>query len=425
MAHILMIESWVGGTARLLPPMIKKLGHEYSFVTRNPSHYGAQEGKDHPVVAGAKNTIVTETNDIDGLCEVLEGIHKREAFDAVLTICDYYITTVTRVADRLELPHPFPKNSTVARRKDQVRKALTQHGLANPGFDVVNSVEEALHAGNDLGYPLVIKPTDLASSAFVRMVHNGDELRESCRAIMEFETNFRDQKRDTACLIEEYMSGEEVSVEAITIDGKTTIIGVTDKSISGTPFFIEDGHMFPAQLDDTLAEEACELAESALEAIGFDNGISHTEIKLTERGPRIVEINPRPAGNYISELIEHVTGKSLVEAFVRLAIGEKPSMIYERNGAGSAAIKFLMPDQGGVVKSISGIETLENNAHVTRWHLDAKVGGHVNEPIDNGCYIGHLVAVDPNGGAARAIAENAAESLKIEVSTSEKEEVNE
>lgn len=421
----MMIESWVGGTARLLPSAIKKLGHEYTFVTRNPGHYGSAGGSDHPVVAGAKKTLVTETNDIESLCNVLEEAHQHNAFDAALTICDYYIETVTQAATRLQVSHPFPKNPEIARRKDQVRKALERHGIANPVYRIVYSGKAAILAGSDIGYPLVVKPTDLASSAFVRMVHNEEELKEACKAIMEFETNFRGQKRNTACLIEEYMNGEEISVEAITINGNTTIIGITDKSITGAPFFIEDGHMFPAQLAEKVESEALQLVAEALEAIGFDNGISHTEVKLTEYGPRIVEINPRPAGNYISELIEHVTGNGLVDAFVRLAVGEKPSISLGQEGSGSAAIKFLIPHHGGVVKSISGIKTLENNANVTRWKLDTEVGEKVSDPIDNACYIGHLVAVDPNGSAARAIAENAVESLKIEVSTSEKEEVNE
>lgn len=420
-----MIESWVGGTARLLPSAIKKIGHEYTFVTRNPGHYGAADGRDHPVVAGARKTIVTETNDIESLCRTLEEVHRKEAFDAALTICDYYIETVTHAANQLGIPHPFPRNPAVARRKDQVRVALERHGIANPVFKVVSSGEAAAQAGNDMGYPLVVKPTDLASSAFVRMVHNRDELQEACDKIMAFKTNFRDQQRDTSCLIEEYMSGEEISVEAITIDGNTTIIGITDKSISGAPFFIEDGHMFPAQLDEKVESEALQLATAALEAIGFDNGISHTEIKLTEHGPRIVEINPRPAGNYISELIEHVTGNGLVDAFVRLAVGEKPSITLGQDGSGSAAIKFLMPDRGGVIKKIAGAEFLENNAHITRWKLDAKVGEKVSAPIDNACYIGHLVTVDREGSNARMIAEEAVESLNIEISTNDLEACDE
>ena len=420
-----MIESWVGGTARLLPSAIKKLGHEYTFVTRNPGHYGAADGRDHPVVAGAEKTIVTETNDIESLCDVLEEAHQHNAFDAALTICDYYIETVTQAANRLQVSHPFPKNPEVSRRKDQVRKALGRHGIANPAYRIVDSGEAAILAGSDIGYPLVVKPTDLASSAFVRMIHNEDELNEACKAIMEFETNFRGQKRNTACLIEEYMSGEEISVEAITIEGNTAIIGITDKSISGAPFFIEDGHMFPAQLDKKVESEALQLATAALGAIGFDNGISHTEIKLTEHGPRIVEINPRPAGNYISELIEHVTGNGLVDAFVRLAVGEKPPIELGQDGSGSAAIKFLMPDREGVIEKIAGVKFLETNAYITRWKMDAKVGEKVSAPIDNACYIGHLVAVDKGGGNARMVAEKAAESLKIEISANDQEDSDE
>ncbi|MGO4779264.1 acetyl-CoA carboxylase biotin carboxylase subunit family protein, partial [Lysobacter sp. 2RAB21] len=154
-------------------------------------------------------------------------------------------------------------------------------------------------------------------------VHDEEELCTAFDALEQFPRNFREQERVPLLLLEEYMRGEEVSVEACTYRGRTTIIGITDKSLTGFPYFIEDGHMFPAKLDAGIAAQIETLVRGALDAVGHDHGISHTEVKLTADGPRIVEINPRPGGNYIAELIQRVTGIDLLDAQIELALGRE------------------------------------------------------------------------------------------------------
>ena len=101
---------------------------------------------------------------------------------------------------------------------------------------------------DSLGYPLVLKPVDLASSAFVRLIRNEEDLQDAFKDLEAFPRNFRDQERDCTYLLEEYMVGNEVSVEAVSFAGETKIIGITQKSLMGDPYFVENGHMFQADL---------------------------------------------------------------------------------------------------------------------------------------------------------------------------------
>ncbi|ALN83639.1 carbamoyl-phosphate synthase L chain, ATP binding domain protein [Lysobacter capsici] len=408
MAHLLMIESWVGGTGRIFPPAIGRLGHRYTFVTRNRGHYlDARSREIHPVIEHAEHVLTTETNDVPALIEFLRAQHAILKFDGVLTICDYYIDTVAQVAQALGLPQAFSANVVMERRKDQVREAIERAGLPNPEFAVTASWDETRREAQRIGYPLIVKPTDLASSAFVRLIHDEGELRQSFDALEQFPRNFRDQARVPLLLLEEYMRGEEVSVEACTYRGRTTVIGITDKSVTGFPYFIEDGHMFPAKLDPAQATAIEALVCGALEAVGHDHGVSHTEVKLTANGPRIVEINPRPGGNYIAELIQRVTGIDLLDAQIELALGREPDLTRKPTGVASAAIKFLVPPRGGHVATVDGVASLDGDPAVQRWSLSSIAGSEVAAPIDNACYLGHVVAVDSEGLEARAYAERA------------------
>ncbi|KPL91467.1 ATP-grasp domain-containing protein [Herpetosiphon geysericola] len=413
MGHLLMLESWVGGTGQILPAAITALGHSYSFVTRRREHYATPPAT-HPVLAYAQHVLTTETNDEAALIDFLREQHRLLHFDGVLTICDYYIDTARQVAAVLDLPCSFPSHVRSIRNKGLLRQALDRAGLANPAYQLVNSWSEAQTAALTIGYPLVIKPTDLASSAYVRLVHNDAELRESYTTLAGFERNFRDQPRERAVLLEAYMHGPEVSVEACTFAGETTILGITDKGLTGEPYFIEDSHMFPAALSEQDQSVTIELVRAALTAVGFDHGISHTEVKLTPTGPRIVEINPRVGGNYIAELVDRVSGINLLNATIELALGQRPNVQPRETSISSAAIQFLVPNQAGTVQAIHGQTALANAPHVARWTLSATAGSTIDQPIDNACYLGHVVAVDADGLQARSFASQAAALLEFE-----------
>jgi argininosuccinate lyase len=413
-AHLLVIESWVGGTGRILPPAIGRLGHRYTFVTRNRAHYlDGQDGAIHPVIEHADNVLTAETNDTQALSGFLRAQHELLRFDGVLTVCDYYVDTVAAVAQSLGLPQSFPAQVARIRRKHLVREALQQAGLPNPRFAVTRSWDEAREAAGRIGYPLVLKPSDLASSAFVRRVGDEAQLRDAFDALRAFPMNFRAQPREPLWLLEAYMSGEEVSVEACTFRGETTLIGITDKSLAGDPFFIEDGHMFPAPLPPATAAAVQDLVRGALEAVGFDHGISHTEVKLTAQGPRIVEINPRPGGNYIAELVQRVTGIDLLAAQIDLSLGRRPELRPQETGVASAAVKFLVPPHGGRLLAMRGREAVQDAPHVARCSLEDATGRLIAAPVDNACYLGHVVAVDPHGTAARRHAEQAMDRVVL------------
>ncbi|MCR5290776.1 MAG: ATP-grasp domain-containing protein [Treponema sp.] len=411
MSHLLMIESWVGASGNLLPPLLRKKGHTYTFLTRKPSHYkSSMTTEEHPVFRYADEVIEVETNDINAILKVVKG----KKFDGVITVCDYYIEIAVEVAKALHIPCPFSVNVKKVREKHLLRQQIDRVGLPNIQYSLSQDWNELCKAVKDIGYPCVLKPVDLASSAFVRLITNEADLKDAYEKLKAFPLNFRDQKRDQTFLLEEFMEGIEVSVETVSYKGRTTVIGITDKSITGKPFFIENGHMFPADLTNQDTEKITSYVKSVLEAVGYENGIAHTEVKLTKNGPRIVEINPRTAGNYIVELIEKVKGINLLEIFADLALGIEPDLTCKKTNVKSAAILFYVPDRGGKIVSFTGEQDIKNDTNVARYKIENCVGKSIEKPIDNACYLAHVVAVDYSGLNARRYATEALGKLKIQ-----------
>ncbi|MER5631356.1 ATP-grasp domain-containing protein [Streptomyces nitrosporeus] len=401
MAHLLVVESWVGSMSRLLPRALAEDGHDFTFLTRDLRHYlrSAPEGAGHPLL-DARAVVTAPTNDIDALLPLAERLHTALRFDGVLTSCDYYLPAAARIAARLGLPGPSAEAVENACRKDATRRVLAAAGVPGPRFAVCTDEAGALRAARDIGYPLVAKPVDLCAGMFVRRVDDEAQLAEACRALAAFPLNARGQRRDPHILLEEYLTGPEVSVETVTYAGRVRVVGVTDKSVGGDRAFIETGHMFPAGLTPEQTAAATRTAVRAGEALGLDDVVAHTEIKLTADGPRVVEVNPRPAGNRITELVRHVTGIDLAAACVDVALGREPDLRPRETGLRSAAVAFLVPDTAGVLAGVDGAAGLRDADGVLEVQL-AEPGTEVRAADSNNGYLGHVMAGDTDGLGAR------------------------
>ncbi|MFJ1753294.1 ATP-grasp domain-containing protein [Kitasatospora sp. NPDC088134] len=405
MAHLLVIESWVGSMSRLLPRAIEEGGHRFTFLTRDLDHYlrAAPPDGRHPLLA-AENVLTAETNDPGSLLPRVERLHSVLGFDGVVSSCDYYLPTVAALADRLGLPGPDPAAVRAACRKDLTRRRLAEAGVPGPRFALCRDAGEAADAAREIGYPLVVKPVDLCAGMYVRMVADERELAAAQRELAAFPVNARGQLREPAVLLEELLTGPEVSVETVTHDGGTHVVGVTGKTIGGTPAFVETGHLFPADLGPALAEAAAATAVAAVRALGLDQVVAHTELKLTPDGPRVVEVNPRPAGNRITELVRRVTGVDLAAACVDVALGRRPELTPGGAGAASAAIAFLLPDRDGVLAAVDGADDVRAEPAVVELVL-AEPGREVRRAVSNNEYLGHVMTVDPDGDGAGRTAE--------------------
>ncbi|WP_432192694.1 ATP-grasp domain-containing protein [Streptomyces sp. bgisy027] len=401
MAHLLVVESWVGSMSRLLPRAIREGGHEFTFLTRDLHHYlrSAPEGTAHPLL-GARNVLTADTNDTDALLPEVGRLHSVLGFDGVITSCDYYLPAVARIAGHLGLPGPGPEAVANACRKDATRRILAEAGLPGPRFAVHEEWADLARAAREIGYPLVAKPVDLCAGMYVRRIEHEAELAALFRTLAAFPVNARGQRRTPAVLLEELLDGPEVSVETVSYAGAVHLVGVTDKTVGGAPAFIETGHMFPAALPPADIEAAEQTTLGALKALGLtDAVVAHTEIKLTSAGPRVVEVNPRPAGNRITELVRHVTGIDLAAACVDVALGRRPDLRRTDTGLRSAAIGFLVPDRPGTLEAL-GPRRPAAEPDVLEVRL-AEPGTAVKAAGSNNEYLGHVMAGDCEGPGAR------------------------
>lgn len=421
MAHLLLVESWVGTMGTLLPRSITELGADFTFLTRRPEHYPefTPDGSPHPLRLG-RAVVKAETNDLASALDAARRIHADTPIDGVLTSCDYYLPTAAKIAGALGLPGPSPEAVGVACNKALTRAALDRFGLPEPRHATppVDDPARLRVAAEAVGYPLVVKPTDLCAGMFVRRAENWETLEAAAGELGRFAVNARGQRRDPVVLLEEFLDGPEFSVESWVRDGEIRTVGVTDKSLGGASGFVETGHMFPAALEGEAHAHLVTTAETAIRAVGFDHGVVHTELRFTAAGPRIIEINPRPAGNQITELIRHVTGVDLPTIAVELALGRIPhsaqrtETLPDGRRPLSAAVSMLVPAEEGVLARIDGAEAVADHPSVVASAFKSP-GHRTTAGMDNNSYLGSVITVSPEEFGARTLAERLVSSIRV------------
>ena len=127
-------------------------------------------------------------------------------------------------------------------------------------------------------------------------------------------------------VVEEYMDGPELSLDALIFNGHIQVTGIGDRIIQRAPYFVEVGHTLPSNQPQEKLNLATELFCSAIKALGIDIGAAKGDIKLTKDGPKVIEIAARLSGGWMSTYTYPLaTGVNLMKAAIEIALGETPT----------------------------------------------------------------------------------------------------
>lgn len=335
---------------------------------------------------------------------------KRHGIDGVMTLAtDMPMRTVAAVAKELGLVGITEETAIKATDKSVMRKALYDYGVPVPVFYRVADKSEYDQAVASFKVPFVVKPADSSGS---RGIYKITDLSDK-RTIDEAYEYTKAFSRSGVVVVEECMAGPEVSVETLAIDGDVHVIQITDKITTGAPHFVEMGHTQPTRLGEETAEAIKKVAIAANKAIGIENGPSHTEIIVTNEGPKIVELGARLGGDCITtHLVPLSTGVNMVEACIRIALGEKPDISRKLN-KGSANRYFHQ--HAGVVMATRGIDVAENMPGVQEINIVHGIGETITDIVDSGSRMGFVIAQGDDADDAAQKAEAALETICIEI----------
>lgn len=386
----------VGASVLQLPAILKakEMGLEVAVVDFNPEAIG---------IPYADKYYNGSTMNED---EVLAAAEDYKP-DGIMTLAtDMPMRGVAKVAERLGLSGISYDTAVKATDKFEMIKAFKAHDVASPWFFTVDNKDELNGLESQLSYPCIMKPTDNAGSHGVVLAKCFDDL------LNEYEYS-RESARHGRVIIEEYLKGDEVSVEVMVVDGKVNILQITDKLTTGAPHFVEMGHSQPSRHPSETQQAIKELAIKACQSVGINQGPTHVEMMVTSRGPVMIELGARMGGdNITTALVPLSTGIDMVKATIEVAMGNKPDIepIFHLG----SAIRYIDAPEG-VIASIDGVDAAEQMPSVKKVIM-TKAVGEPSTPIHcSNDRIGSVIAQAATADDAVRACEEAMRTIKIEI----------
>ena len=290
---------------------------------------------------------------------------------AAVPMNDFTVASALALAKAYGL-HSNPEATVrVCRDKFLMKQRLQAAGLPVPRFGAFQSLEELRALAADFGFPVVIKPRELAGSVGVIKVSSAAELDTAfarCVADIKLLGGVWKTPEDVF-QVEEYIPVEqEVSVEVFNHGDLHRVLAVTDKHLGPEPYFVETGHSMPsvhAERRDLVA-----IAEQACAALDIQHGVAHFEARITPKGEvRIIEVGARTGGDAIMDLVEQVYGVNPYELHVASYLGQTAALPSKLLPRGLSAVAFIKAPVGRIAR-MNALGPLDK--HVVNVQLSAK-----------------------------------------------------
>jgi len=340
---------------------------------------------DAPGMKLADQAVAMSTRDIDGCVREAKKIQAYRKIHGVITAGTDASRAVAAIAGALELPGIRYADAEAASNKVLMRKRLERHNVPIPGFASVWSIKDARDAMDDLMFPLVLKPAENMGARGVIKIEKREDIYSAYKHSKRYSTTGE-------MILEEYMAGPELSVDALAWNGKIKITGIADRIIDREPYFIELGHNMPSRLDSEILLEVERTMKAAMQALGIHTGAGKGDIKVTSTGVKIGEVAARLSGGFMSSHTYPMhSGVNLLRGAIEIALGEEPQDLeVDRN---LVCIERGILTAPGKITSISGYDEARSVPGVVKVFLTKKPGDVLNEATSNIDKVGHVIAL--------------------------------
>ena len=264
-----------------------------------------------------------------------------------------------------------------------------------------------------VSYPVVVKPVGLSASRGVIRANNQQELLVAIDRIKRLVNSMNDLEPEIKryLLLEEFISGKEVAVEAMLSDSQLSVLTIFDKPdpLEG-PYFEESYYITPTSLSKIVQEQVRLVLEAACRAYGLSEGPVHAECRINEKGVFVIEIAARTIGGLCGRLLSFGTGQRL-EELVLLQAMLRPIILEQHKEA--AGVLMIPIPQAGVLKRVEGMLEAQRVPFVDEINIQIREG-HELIPLPEGAsYLGFIFAHAPTTQEAEQALRDAHARLKF------------
>ena len=200
-----------------------------------------------------------------------------------------------------------------AEDRERFDDILSEHGIRRPPGHTVFTSDEAVAAAEDLGYPVLIRPSYVLGGAGMRIATGAEDVRAFCDQVTEI-------AQEHPILIDKYIRGTEVEVDAI-YDGTDILVPGIMEHIERAGIHSGDSiSVYPTRSVSPVARETLlrytRLLAQSLRVVGMIN------IQFIAVGDEVFIIEANPRASRTVPYISKVTGIPIIDVATRVICGE-------------------------------------------------------------------------------------------------------
>lgn len=297
----------------------------------------------------------------DEMYEMALKAKKEIGFDGLCTFMTSPLKVVGKLSDEFGFNYFSEQDAKILANKYEVRKRLEQAKLQKLRYAKIISFEELEKEIVNFNYPVILKPTDNASSRGVIKIESTSGLAEAYELASA-------ESHNGELLLEDYIAGDEYCSEIFVYNEIPYVVLISKKIVSKDKFCVELVDIMPAPLSDSKMNEIKEYLTEAVKQFHIKNWLLHVEFKISDNNDiNIIEINTRAAGGKLVESIYHLHGINIYELYYSMLLNRKLDTnilkdICLRNRDNFAAYNtFITPKREGRIKKITGISEVRKS----------------------------------------------------------------
>jgi biotin carboxylase len=256
--------------------------------------------------------------------------------------------------ESLGIPGLPVQAATNFRDKSRMKTLLRANGIPCARHRLAPTVDDAMAFAEVSGFPVVVKPPAGAGAQQTYRVENIDQLRRALAV--------QPPSAARPVLLEEFVRGEEQSLETISINGRAVWHSITH--YDPTPLHVLENPwiqwclVLPREVDGERYNDIRHEAQRALQVLGMGTGLSHMEwFRRADGSLAISEVAARPPGAQITTLVSRATDTDFVQSWARLMIFNTFAVPERKYAAGAA---FLRGQGEGRVAAVHGWDAVQN-----------------------------------------------------------------
>lgn len=340
--------------------------------------------------------------DISDPNAVLKVAQDERVDGAIICCSDTGLQAVGRCNDVMGLAGISENAATTSANKLLMKEKLIAAGVRTAKFLKIGDRSELGTVVKEIGFPMIVKATDLQGSRGINIVREESDLERAFNDTMSL------TKKDY-CIIEQFIEGTEFGAQAFVYQGEVLFVLPHGDETIMCKTAVPIGHYMPYEISEELYNDAVAQVKNSIKALGINNCAVNVDLIEKDGKAYIIELTGRVGANCLPELTSNYFGINYYEMILATCLGGDPRSIFDQRKEPVATLaRMIKSEKAGVCESVE-IPELED----TQIHMFIHNGSEVRVFTNSNDAIGEVIVKGKDMDECKAKMDVAIKSIII------------